>query len=259
MRAKGARDALELTCPRCGSTHGVRISRLDRSCRCGSCGASFRITEQGRYVVEDAHWAQDLAEGFGTTGKRLRRSGAARQLQRFWTRWADVWNRLPGSWRLLALVSGSVFATLFVISWALIWWTQRIEPPVEHSESLSLRAELACHALLINDEDVLFGLTTRDTRDDARRWLGRVRPQNWPASSEFAKQTTVELRTLFKSVTNQRATVAYVIRTHRPQADNSTSRIEGVLCWTLGHDGRWQLDGRRTLHEQSTFRSTDDQ
>jgi hypothetical protein len=106
---------------------------------------------------------------------------------------------------------------------------------------------------------MLFGLTTKDTRDDARRWLSRVRPQTWPASSDFAKQARVELRTLFKSLKNQRATVAYVIRTHSPQADSPTSRIEGVLCWTLGHDGRWQLDGRRTLTEQSTFRSTDDQ
>jgi hypothetical protein len=263
MRTKSSRDSIEVACPRCGAQQTMRISRLNDTRTCVRCNTSFCINDQGRYVIEEA-----------TPATWLRRRGAAltkqfhlKRIGKLWmTRTNDAqaalfapWLRLPRRWRMvISTVSGSGLAALLAC-WIFTTWSMRDDPSRENAESLSVRAELACQALLVGDDAVLVGLATRDSQDDARRWLWRVRPPHWPQSGELAKTAQVDLSTLFKSLKTQRAAVYFTIRTqfNLNRAPDVAPDMEGTLCWTLGHDGRWQLDGRRTLDELASARRTD--
>ncbi len=223
-------------------------------CRtCGRCGVSFSINDRGRFVVE---------EGFATTrlGRSLPDVMPWKRATKAWKSLAGEvgstlgarWRKLSRSWRALILWGGSGCVVVLMLCAALSRWSSSDDAPREHAESLQVRAELVCHALLLGDPAVLTGLSSRDTQDDSARWLQRIRPPHWPSSTDLANTSQVDLRTLFKSIKNKRAAVYYTIRTRAEDTE-----ITGTLCWTLGHDGRWQLDGRRTLDELAMARSTD--
>jgi hypothetical protein len=259
MRARHFRDAIDVVCPRCGSSHATRISRLDQTRTCAKCGVTFAINEQGRYVVETGWTTTRLGKRWGATRKLLPWKSLASgwgSAGRAGSSLAGRWARIARPWQLLISVGGGCTLVVLLFCGLFSRWASRDEAPKEHSESLHSRAELACQALLLGDPGVLAGLSTRDTQSDSTRWMQRVRAPHWPSSAESAKTAEVELRTLFKSLKTHRAAVYYTIRTGARSADGHPD-VEGTLCWTLGHDGRWQLDGRRTLEELSMARSTD--
>jgi hypothetical protein len=261
MRARGSRDAIEVACPRCGCQTATRISRLDQARTCTACGVSFSINECGRYVVEQSFASTWLGRRLTAIGKQLRLDSALKAVK---SRTAGTravvsrrWLHFPPALRWLISIGGGICLAVVAASLLFSFWTTGNDAPREHAESLHMRAEMACQALLLGDDAVLSGLTTRDTHDEARQWMSRVRPKTWPRSSELAKTAQVELRTLFKSLKTQRAAVYYEIHTIAHRSSDGDAEVEGALCWTLGHDGRWQLDGRRTLAELSIARSTD--
>jgi hypothetical protein len=261
MRAKGARDTMEVVCPRCGSQTATRISRMNQMRTCSSCGVSFCINERGRYVIEEGWAATRLGRRLTALSKQLGLSGVLKALsaggEHVRSTFSQRWLRLPRPWRLLISVGGGSCLAIVAVSLAFSTWAMRDDAPKEQSESLDVRAEVACQALLLGDDAVLEGLTTRDTREEARQWMQQIRPQAWPRTPDLAKTAQVDFQTLFKSLKTQRAAMYYKIRTVANRNSDGAPDLEGTLCWTLGHDGRWQLDGRRTLAEVSLARSTD--
>jgi hypothetical protein len=253
MRAKGARDSIDVACPRCGARLAMRITRLNETRKCQGCGTSFSINDRGRYVLEEfsaAVWLASLARQLGL--KRVWKS--------CWERAGNArarWLRVPTKWRVATCVVCGVCLPMLVASWAYTTWTLIDDNPQEHAESLHMRAGIACQALLAGDDGLLAGLATRESQDEMRHWFQRVRPAHWPSSQDLAKTADVELRTLFKSLKTQRAAVYFTIRRRDKRPARDAPDATGTLCWTLGHDGRWQLDGRRTLEELSVYRGTD--
>jgi hypothetical protein len=233
---------------------------MDQMRTCAICGASFCINEWGRYVVERGFAATWLGRRLTSGVRRLHLNGV---LKAWKSRTAkgqaavsEQWLRLPRTWRWLISVGGGGCLAILAVSLMFSSIALRDDTPKEQSESLHVRAEVACQALLLGDNAVLDGLATRDTRDETHQWMNRVRPGAWPRSADLARTAQVDLRVLFKSLKTQRAAVYYEIRT-ATYASQGAAEVEGTLCWMLGHDGRWLLDGRRTLDELSTARRTD--
>jgi hypothetical protein len=234
---------------------------MNQTRTCGNCGAVFCIDDRGHYVVEEASLASWLRRMRDLLARHL-------GLKRTWSLWKvhsneaqslllAPWWRVPRRWRVMvSAVSGFCVAVLCVC-WGFTTWSMRDEVSMERAESLQVRSEIACQALLLGDDAVLIGLATRDSQEDARRWLLRMRPAHWPQSADLARTAQVDLRTLFKSLKTQRAAVYYTIHLRPDRTPDAAADIAGTLCWSLGHDGRWQLDGRRTLEELSSARRTD--
>jgi hypothetical protein len=243
-------NSVSVDCPRCGRSGHAKIERLNRSFVCRECQAKFYIDHTGQRVLGDPPWAKARAkdkdkaaerDGFENLPPKHARSLRAR-MKTVWRTLVYRWQSCP-SWARVSIVA----APAVLLAAALLirsWLPARDDLPT----ALLERARFVGGAFGRDDEGDLRAISAGWSGGAAADWMAADRPADWPTGDETTP-VNVEAKIAFQNDAAREASVMLTVYCPGRAFDaaGGTAATQLKTYWTLGEDGLWYLDGRRTL------------